>query len=110
MKLRHSIFTIIASVVLTIGLLLPSVIQFTHIFENHHHTVCTDYTVHLHEKITECPICDFHLSTFSFNPLDNSFVAEVKQNERTETLYFFSAKLIPLQHPDSRGPPLFLIC
>lgn len=57
----------IASLLLVLALLLPTAIQFAHAFEGHQHVTCTDNTTHLHQSITKCEICSFHLSSFNYD-------------------------------------------
>lgn len=107
MYLYHNILRIISAVVLSVALILPITVQFIHIFEHHPHVLCTDYTVHLHEQKTDCPICDFHLSSFTFTPLTSVEISIAAINTAVLEIYFFSTQQNFIQHPDSRGPPLF---
>ncbi|MBZ0328690.1 MAG: hypothetical protein K8F54_13875 [Altibacter sp.] len=107
MYCKSNILKITSAVVLTLALLLPAAVQFTHIFEEHPHSLCTDHSVHLHEQETDCPICDFHLSTFTFIPLEQVAASIAAISTKSDSVYVFSAKTNLLQHPVSRGPPLF---
>jgi hypothetical protein len=107
MQLNRNILKTIAAAVLLLALQLPAAVQFSHVFEGHVHSVCTDYSVHLHEQKTDCPICDFHLSSFTFSPLAPLTFLTTPIFTEVEEIYFFSAQNNSLQHPDTRGSPLF---
>jgi hypothetical protein len=63
---KHTALSFCIVFTLCFTVLLPSAIQFTHLFENHEHKSCGDITTHLHEKEFECSIQSFHLNSFSF--------------------------------------------
>ncbi|MCW8982253.1 hypothetical protein [Altibacter sp.] len=92
---------------LVFALLFPSVFQFSHLFEEHQHTVCNDYSVHFHETDTDCPICDFHLSSFNFEPRYNPPIAVALPYSKIDSFQEGLLQTIALQHPHLRGPPHF---
>ena len=57
---------IFVSAILMTLLLVPSVIQLAHAFEDHEHIACSEKGAHLHEDTPECKICDFHLTSFDY--------------------------------------------
>ncbi len=63
---KHTAFSLSIALSLCITLLLPTALQFSHLFEHHEHKSCGDITTHLHEKEFECSIQSFHLNSFSF--------------------------------------------
>lgn len=69
MKQRNYILSRTIGFLCIFALLLPSAVQFSHLFEEHEHVACTDITTHLHEKEFDCHIHDFHGASFDFMPL-----------------------------------------
>ncbi|OEI81107.1 hypothetical protein AST99_05470 [Formosa algae] len=57
----------IASLLLLVALMLPTVVQFVHIFEDHEHYSCTEQKAHIHKSVTKCEICSFHLASFKYD-------------------------------------------
>ncbi|QDO94518.1 hypothetical protein FNB79_11255 [Formosa sediminum] len=70
MDYRKQIGKYLVSLLLLMALMLPSVVQFFHVFENHGHVVCAEKKVHIHNKVTKCEICSFHLASFKYDILD----------------------------------------
>ncbi|WP_346880780.1 hypothetical protein [uncultured Algibacter sp.] len=66
MSSKKQIGQAILSILLLVVLLLPTGIQFSHSFEHHEHTSCNNKQTHLHQNVQECKICDFHLTSFSY--------------------------------------------
>lgn len=56
---------------LVLTILLPSIVQLSHLYEEHNHVVCFNDSLHVHEKIQNCDIQDFHLTSFNFEPKQN---------------------------------------
>jgi len=93
--------------VLFIALLLPNALQFGHLFESHEHIECSELTSHLHEKVTDCSLCDvvissndFHFDNFTYplfasegDVLPPQYTSEAIPN--SSSLYFL------------RGPPSY---
>lgn len=73
MKQQQHIAFKIAAIVLLLAVLMPSAVKFTHIFENHKHEVCTDYsTKHMHEINLECEFFKFKLNTQYYTILEDT--------------------------------------
>ena len=90
---------------LVVSLLLPSMVQFTHIFEDHEHNFCGNVSTHLHEEQFDCDL------TKIFAPL-----AQFELNQYTELIDFQIPTLINYtyeqpfarqlsQSYEVRGPP-----
>lgn len=97
-----------SALLLIIIMLIPTSIQFIHIFEKHeHNNNCKEITTHLHEKELDCSLCDFHLSSFDITfkrnleyssiGISSSYTAYYKSNKYNSTKYSFNL----------RGPPMF---
>lgn len=102
MKLIQNILLIIASVLI----LLPSVVSFSHIFNEHDHKLCDNYAEHhYHSKALDCDLHKFHK-----NPAINyqlpEFVLVVTEvaKEQIYDYYKFLNEYEPLYF-DLRGPP-----
>ena len=67
MDYRKQISKNLLALLLFAALLLPTAVQFLHIFEAHEHINCSENTTHIHESITKCDICDFHLVSFNYD-------------------------------------------
>jgi len=53
-------------IALVFALMLPTCVEFSHLFENHEHEVCFEQTTHLHKDAPECHSCDFYSSSFQY--------------------------------------------
>lgn len=56
----------LGAVLLTLALMLPTGVQFAHVFDGHEHVACNELKVHLHEDKIDCDLCDFQLSSFDY--------------------------------------------
>ncbi|TLP74163.1 hypothetical protein [Maribacter sp. ACAM166] len=66
MRIEKQILNVIAALLLIAALMLPDVIQFSHIFQEHEHVVCNEQTTHIHTDVPDCKICHFHLASFNY--------------------------------------------
>lgn len=103
---KHNIVQFFIAAVFSVALMLPSVVQFTHSFDDHKHEVCTDVSAHIHQKQLDCSIYDFHFSIFNFSPQELHKLVIIHVFETTQTIYF-----LPKIEEKSltyllRGPPL----
>lgn len=48
-------------------LMLPTAIQLFHISEVHQHVTCTKKLIHVHKSVSECDLCDFHMSPVTYD-------------------------------------------
>jgi hypothetical protein len=109
MKERLTIGKAIASVFLLSVFLFPIAIQFAHSFEGHEDISCKEKTTHVHQKTSECHICDFHF--FSFNYDFSTYTEFVKVNISSSIVYNFTSQFTnSLNNKNTllRGPPSFL--
>ena len=64
MKDGKRIAKLFAAAWLFMALMVPTVIQFAHLFDVHEHLTCTDQKSHVHQTQVECELCSVHLSAF----------------------------------------------
>lgn len=89
-------------------LLLPTIVQFAHVFEEHEQTNCNEITTHFHEHELECSICDFNLNqNYSFVIQEFQFNNFSFKNRFTLELYNFKYYHQQLSY-SLRGPPELL--
>ena len=106
MKQQQQIAFKIAAIVLLLAVLMPSAVKFTHIFENHKHEVCTDYsTKHMHEINLECEFFKFKVNpVFSINFETVTFLKPYKKQTLITSQYQFVSDYQKLGFA-LRGPP-----
>ncbi|WP_158974705.1 hypothetical protein [Cellulophaga sp. L1A9] len=109
MNQSRKISKIVSSVFLLAVLLFPTAIQFIHAFEGHEHITCKDKSTHVHQKVTDCDICDFHFFSSNYDIL--SYPEFVKATISSKVVVAFTAQFISLLKNNNnalRGPPSFL--
>lgn len=98
----------IAALLLFAALMLPTAIEFIHMFEGHEHITCNDRTTHIHKSVLKCEICHFHLASFNYDITEypNLLLPKipVKIEANFTSLQFHSFKLTNTQ---LRAPPIF---
>lgn len=102
----HTIFKVLA-LTLVFAILTPSLVKFSHGFQNHEHEVCYgEFSSHLHEIDIDCEFYKFKLNNqFVFNPKSITFL-EVKQTTaEIISQYRFINDYQKLQ-TSLRGPPV----
>ena len=57
---------------LFIALMMPTIIQFVHVFDVHEHIVCTDQDLHVDQTQTKCDICTTQVPPFDFSVSNDS--------------------------------------
>lgn len=89
-----------------IALLTPSFVKLNHVFENHKHEVCLDYTkTHMHEFDVDCEFYKFKLNkqfyvgfqNFELIPDDDNFQLIISQYQSVSKYQRLQFAL--------RGPP-----
>lgn len=99
---------LISALGLFIALMLPTAIQFVHVFGVHEHFVCTDQDSHVHQTPVKCEICTVQVVPFDSNLSQYSDILppdyEILPTEslaalQFETIFFNSNPL--------RGPPAY---
>lgn len=98
----------LASLLLLVALMLPTVVQFVHIFEDHEHFSCTEKHTHIHKSVTKCEICSFHLASFEYDIFEypDLLVSEIP----VKTLVNFTAlqfHAFSIANTQLRAPPAF---
>ena len=97
----------IASLALLIALMLPTAVQFIHMFEGHEHIACSENKTHIHKSSTKCEICSFHLGSFNYDITEypDLLVSEIPMNvkDTSTSLLFHSFKVTNTQ---LRAPPV----
>jgi len=98
----------IAALLLFIALILPTAIQFFHMFEVHEHVVCTEQKVHLHRSIVKCDICQFNLASFNYDIVEYPDVLLTRIPENVE-ITFVSFPLNSFKNTTTqlRAPPIY---
>lgn len=93
---------------MVLGILLPSVVQFTHIFEDHEHNFCGNVTTHLHEQQLDCDL------TKIFIPFGQYYLDEyniLTSTQISEVLHYTYEQPMAQETSQSyllRGPPTYL--
>jgi len=98
----------IVALLLFVALMLPTTVQFFHMFEGHEHITCTEKRTHLHKSTTKCEICSFHFASFNYDlakyPDLLLPIIPVKIETNFASLQFHSFKITNTQ---LRAPPIF---
>jgi hypothetical protein len=98
----------IAALLLFVALMLPTAIQFFHVFEGHDHIACTEQTTHIHKSSVKCEIGHFHLASFNYDIYQYPVLLQpdipVKIEADFASLQFHSFKITNTQ---LRAPPIF---
>ncbi len=100
----------VASLLLFSILMFPNAVQFSHAFEAHEHTPCTEKSTHIHQTIPNCDICDFHFVPFTYAiQVDPEFFTP-NVPEKVEK-HFSPVRYNPLKKTNTRlrAPPYFLV-
>ena len=106
MDRKKQIVKFISALGLFIALMMPTIIEFVHVFGVHEHFVCTDQTHHVHQTPVKCEICAIPFVPFDSNLAEYSELLssdyEVLQAEDLPTLQF---GIITFNSNPLRGPP-----
>ena len=98
----------ITALLLFVALMLPSAIQFIHMFEGHEHIACTEQTTHIHKSVVKCDICSFHLASFNYGIVEypELLLPKIPVNIKANfaSLQYHSFKITNTQ---LRAPPIF---
>lgn len=99
---------LISALGLFIALMLPTAIQFVHVFGVHEHFVCTDQDSHVHQTPVKCEICTVQVVPFDSNLSQYSDILppdyEILPTESLPTLQF---EMIFFNSNPLRGPPAY---
>lgn len=105
-RIKQHIAFKIASLLLVLFFTLPSVVKLSHVFEHHHHEVCTgENTTHLHTLDLDCDFYKFNLSVSASIPEYAASIIDTKHTRaKIVSQYFFLSDYQRL-HFSLRGPP-----
>lgn len=105
-KLKQDIIFKLATLLLTVTLLLPSAVKFSHVFSHHEHEICYgEYQTHMHNLDLDCSFYKFKLSSqftipnFSFEIINTQYDFNLVKSQ-----YLFLSEYQAL-HFSLRGPP-----
>ena len=101
----HIIFKTL-TIVLVISLITPTLVKFTHVFENHEHEVCiSKEQTHLHTLDLDCEFYKFKVNnTFTFKIASLSLLPIVNNHKVFSSQYQFISEYQRLSFA-LRGPP-----
>jgi hypothetical protein len=103
-QIKHAI----TSLVLFCALMLPTVIQISHIFQDHDTVICNNQNTHIHNEVSNCQICDFNLTSLNYQigEYPDLVLADIPQKveKQFSSLLFHSFKITNTQ---LRAPPVF---
>ncbi len=99
----------LAIVILTLALLLPSVVKFSHVFEDHKHEVCKgEFQSHLHEVDLDCEFYMFKLNTTVLFDIANYNYIKVESNQEFISKNYTFLKGHQQRTAYLRGPPVLV--
>lgn len=103
---RYHIISKISVIILVIVLLTPSVVKFSHIFQDHFHQVCKNpQKIHFHKSDLDCDFYKFKLRTqFSFSAEELKFLI-IEENYQVITSQYLFLENKQNLHFFKRGPP-----
>ncbi len=78
MNRNKQILKFLSALGLFIALMLPTIIQFVHVFDIHEHIVCTDQDLHVDQTQTKCDICTTQVPPIDFSVSDDSEILQTK--------------------------------
>ncbi|PRX56118.1 hypothetical protein [Flagellimonas meridianipacifica] len=70
MQYKKQIGKNIVALLLALALMAPAAIRFFHMFEGHEHITCAEKVTHIHETVTKCEICNFHLTSIDYDLIE----------------------------------------
>ncbi|MAZ72834.1 MAG: hypothetical protein CMC70_06775 [Flavobacteriaceae bacterium] len=107
-QLKHIAISFLAHC-LVLAVVLPSIVQFAHIFENHEHTFCGTVETHLHEQKLDCELDHFQVITYNFIP-QQAYTSVLPEENFSVTIRTATAVYTSLKQTHSlRGPPAVLV-
>ena len=99
----------ISSIMLIAALMLPSAIQFSHIFKGHGQVDCKEQSTHFHKEVQDCDICHFHFTYCDYTISSYSDVAcPVPQGDSVIEFSPLVLHSFKFTNTQLRAPPLFL--
>ncbi len=105
---RNKIGLFLLSFLLNAIILFPISIQLLHALEDHEHLICFDNSAHLHETKSNCDVCDFNFTPYSYELFNDTFSKSVDyQNNEVNNTYFFLYSSYVNTTKKLRGPPTY---
>ena len=103
---KKQIVKLLSALGLFIALMMPTIIQFVHIFDVHEHLVCTDQDLHVDETPVKCEICAIQFVPFDSNLSEHSeIISPDYEVVQAENLPAFQFGIITFNSNPLRGPP-----
>lgn len=103
---KRQIVKLVSALALFMAFMLPTAIQFVHVFGVHEHFVCDDKGDHVHQTPVKCEICTIQFVPFDSKLPENSEIVspdyEILQSEDLPKLQF---GVLTFNSNPLRGPP-----
>ena len=110
MDRKKQIVKLLSASALFIALMLPTVIQFVHVFGVHEHIVCTDQDLHVDQTQVKCEICSIQVPIFDYSVADYSEMHHPKINNlQSDTLSPLQFETVFFNSNPLRGPPISIL-
>ncbi len=94
------------AILLIAAVLLPTSVKFAHIFEDHKHELCEDFTTtHIHDLDLDCEFYKFKLNTQFYSlekPIDLFTNNEIREKHENFQVTFIKSNVVYLS---LRAPP-----
>ena len=105
---RKQMLKSLAALGLMLTLLVPTFVQFAHVFGVHEHFVCTETDSHLHQTPVKCDICTVQMTAFDYG-LETFGVSDLLelQVELTQQTVTIQAGALIFNSNPHRGPPSY---
>lgn len=105
---EQNILKRIVIVVLSLALLLPSIVKFTHTLSNHEHEVCLEKNqTHFHHLDLDCDFYKFKIQNEHLSQLVDNIVFSNEVNHKIISLNYLFLSDNERLHLSLRGPPQF---
>lgn len=109
MEFKKQLGKITVALLLFAAFMLPTAIQFFHLFEDHHeHVACKEISTHIHQDEPDCQIYNFHVASFNYDivayPSLSQPIIPVKITNDFSSLQLHSFNITNTQ---LRAPPIY---
>jgi len=96
----------ITAYILALAFLTPTVVKAAHAMDDHQHSICSDFNVHIHQSKLDCDIHLFHFGPFQYEYFSYSLTPlPVFRAPKIDDYREVEIQSIYYQ-PSSRGPPV----
>jgi hypothetical protein len=90
-------------------LMLPTTVQFSHLFEKHDHEICFEQNTHIHQDEPDCHVCDFYGTSIQYTlPGELSFIIAIIPAIQKAFFLGNNFSTQKLNSKQLRAPPVFL--